>query len=182
MRRFRADSLGLYPAQRIGGELSLNVSGTNRKNVDAAVCQFHARCLADGIHGKFRGAVNSVERYRDVPRYAGDVNDAAGPLLPHDRDHRFHAFNRPEEICFESFSAVGHIHRGHTIQDSVAGVIHPNVDVLEMMQDQSDHAINFFAMANVASQGQRLINVPDARTGSFQPARITRSSSVQSGR
>ncbi len=56
----------------------------------------------------------------------------------------------------------------------MAGVIHPNVDVLEMMQDQSDHAINFFAMANVASQGQRLINVPDARTGSFQPARITR--------
>jgi hypothetical protein len=56
----------------------------------------------------------------------------------------------------------------------VTGVVHPNVDALEMMESQSDGAIDFFAMAHVARHGHRSLGMPNAGSRRIHPAGVAR--------
>jgi hypothetical protein len=54
----------------------------------------------------------------------------------------------------------------------VTSIVDPDIDPMEVMHDESHYAINLFAMANVACEGQCLIQSPNACPRSLQTAGI----------
>ncbi len=60
------------------------------------------------------------------------------------------------------------------IEQAVSGVVDPDVAAIEVMQGQAEDAVNLFAMANVAGEGQSAIGMADAAAGSFGASGIAR--------
>jgi len=173
-RAGRAHLLGLLPSNCILAERRAHVAGANGHHVNAAALQFHARCLAHGIHGKFCGAVKRVERDRNMPRDARYIHDGPRSLLLHYGNDRLHCRQSAEEVGVEHVTASGHIDLRHGIEQAVTGIVHPNINPIKVMKRQTDHAINFFAMAHVARQRQSSFGVANPVPGRFDASRVTR--------
>src|SRR5450432_784756 len=99
---------------------------------------------------------------------ARNIDDCPRALLLHDWDHRLHAFDGPEKIGVEQLAEIGHLHAGDRIQQSVAGVVDPDIDVVEVMHGEADDAVDFFAMTYIARQSQSLLRMSNARARSFR--------------
>ena len=79
-----------------------------------------------------------------------------------------------EEIGLEGLPAPRHIDIRDRIQDSVTGVVYPDIDALEMVQGQAHNPINLLAIAHIASESQRALAVADPPAGGFRAFRIAR--------
>ena len=97
-----------------------------------------------------------------MPGDAGHIDNRSRSLLLHDRQHRLHGFHRAEKVCFERLAHLRHVDARRPIQNSVAGIVNPDVDPQEMMHGQANDAVDFFAIAHVAGKRKRLIDVADS--------------------
>src|SRR5258708_21759516 len=79
-----------------------------------------------------------------------------------------------KEIGVKSLAEYSHAHRSNRIQQSMTGVVYPDIDALKVVHGKSYDAINLFAISNIARQCQRLILMAKPRPRCFQAARITR--------
>jgi len=141
-----------FAFNRIRAEIRADIAGTYGHHVYPRALEFDARTLADRVHGKLRCAVNGMKRQRDMPSNARYIDNRARPLLLHHRNHRLHGFDSAEEISLEGLAARGHLHVSDRVQDSVARVVDPHVDALEMMEGEPHNPINLLAIAYVASE------------------------------
>lgn len=97
----------------------------------------------------------------------------------HYGDHRLRRRDRSKKIRLKHVATSGHIHPGHRIDESVAGVVDPQVDPPEVMQRRVDHPVNFLAMANVAGEGKRAFGSAYSSAGRFGTRGVAESSTPQ---
>src|SRR5580692_12948139 len=113
-----------------------------------------------------------MKRDWDMPGHARYVDDRPRALLLHHRNHSLHGFDRPEEISFKGLATRGYIHVSDGIQYSVAGVINPYVDALEVVKGKADDAINLLAVTHIAGEPQRAFTVANTPAGRLSPLRV----------
>ena len=84
------------------------------------------------------------------------------------------ADSAPKKLVSNSSWQAGHFHLCDGIHQSVAGVIDPDVDALEMMQGQAENAIDLLGVANIAGKRDGAFGKADALAGGLGPRRIAR--------
>jgi hypothetical protein len=110
-----------------------------------------------------------MKRDWNMPGHARYIYDRPRALLLHHGNHSLHGFDRPEEIGFKGLATGGHTHVRDGIQYSVAGVINPYVDALEVVEGEADDAINLLAITYVAGEPQGPFAVEDTPAGRLSP-------------
>jgi hypothetical protein len=140
----RAHPLHLPAPNRILAERRAHISGTDSQYVDAILLQFYPSSFTHGIESKLGRTVGRAEWQRNVPRNAGNIDDRSAALLAHDRDYGLHRRHRAEEIRFEQFVTGGHFQLRNRVKQSVASIVGPHIDALEMMQSKGEDAIDLF--------------------------------------
>jgi hypothetical protein len=79
-----------------------------------------------------------------------------------------------EEIGFEQFVAGLHVCFRYRIEQTVPGVVDPDIDSFEVVQSQSENAVNLLGVANVAGQRGGAVGIPDPKASGFGPRGVPR--------
>src|SRR5438094_10204159 len=130
--------------------------------MNSEVPELHSRRFAKRIHGKLGRAVYSVEGKRDMRGDAGDINNRTLPLLLHDGNDRQCGFDSAEEVGVECLATACHVQLRDRIQQPMAGVVYPNLDPVEMVQREAEHAIDFYAIAHIARKHHGALGMTNA--------------------
>ena len=111
---------------------------------------------------------------RNVTGDARDIDNRSRTLPLHHRQRRLHAGDCPEEIGVEGFTHSVHVDLSDRVHEAVAGVIDPDIDALKVVQGEADHAVNLFAVADIAGERQCVLRVANAFARGFGAPRIAR--------
>ncbi len=80
----------------------------------------------------------------------------------------------PKKLVSNSSWQSSHLGLRNGIQQTVSGVIDPDVDALEVMQRKREHAVDFLGVADVAGQGDGAFGTTDPQASRLGASRIAR--------
>src|SRR5215467_3721723 len=92
--RLRPNLLKFVSLNGIDPEICPHIPRTHGHDVNARIRQLDPRSFADGIQRKFRSTINGLKGQRDMTSNARNIDNRSRALLPHDRNHRLHSFQR----------------------------------------------------------------------------------------
>ncbi|MCY1524804.1 hypothetical protein D9M68_597580 [compost metagenome] len=112
--------------------------------------------LAEAFHGELGGAVHAPAVIGLVTAQRRDVDDAAGALAAHVRQHRAGNVEQAEDVGRVDaldFGGAGFLHRA---EDAVAGVVQQDVDAAEALDALGDRRMGLALAGHVKAHGQQV--------------------------
>ena len=111
-----------------GRDVGRKIAGRDIRDIDVERLHFHAKRFGDQLKCAFRGRIHAAVRQTHIARDGRDVDNQAGFLGAHVRQHGFHHLDRAKKIRLEIgldlcrrdfFQRAGNAH---------AGVVHQHID------------------------------------------------------
>src|SRR6185437_2689283 len=105
----------------------------------------------------------------DNARY---IDDGAGILRFHYGNHGLHALDRAEEVGVEHAAAFVHGHYRNGIKNSVAGIVHPNIDSAEAFPRPRHESVDVSPFSDIARKYHAAIQAANSRLCFLEPGEV----------
>ena len=118
---------------------------------DAVAFDFEPERIGERDERGFGGAVDGGVRQAEEAGHRRDVDDVAGVLFLHDRQHGLHAMERAEEIHVEQRLRVGNLGLLERRAQADAGIVDEDVDAAKLGERLCDEIVYVFTAGDITA-------------------------------